>query len=325
MNDPAVKEICDKFPAIPVILIQNYKEVFNRPKQNVHWQKSHPALILGKKEKSFFYDGPDICQDFGCSRFYYASLMLNCFFNCEYCYLQGKYPSGDLVVFVNLDDFSNELAFLLEKNIGEKIFIAASYDTDLLAFQNFFTYLDSIYSHLYKIESNKMIKNNFIFEVRTKSAIPDFFQNHSPLSSLVFAFSIAPQEIISRYEMKTPSLNARLSAIRAAQEAGHNVRICFDPVFIEKGISGIYEPFFDHVFTEINPDKLLDVSHGFFRMNKEFFQKISKRREDSSLFLQEFPSADIISYEREKRKEISAAHINIISKYIDADKIYTLE
>lgn len=39
--------------------------------------------------------------------------MMNCIFDCEYCYLKGMYPSGNLVVFVNLEDIFAELESLL--------------------------------------------------------------------------------------------------------------------------------------------------------------------------------------------------------------------
>jgi len=32
---------------------------------------------------------------------------LNCVYDCEYCYLQGMYPSANIVVFVNFEDFTN--------------------------------------------------------------------------------------------------------------------------------------------------------------------------------------------------------------------------
>ena len=31
--------------------------------------------------------------------------MFNCIYDCDYCYLQGMYPSANIVVFVNHEDF----------------------------------------------------------------------------------------------------------------------------------------------------------------------------------------------------------------------------
>ena len=35
--------------------------------------------------------------------------MMNCVFNCEYCYLKGMYPTGNLVLFLNLEDIFEEV------------------------------------------------------------------------------------------------------------------------------------------------------------------------------------------------------------------------
>ena len=48
--------------------------------------------------------------------FDYTSCMMNCVFDCEYCYLKGMYPSGNVVLFVNLDDIFDEVYKLLQKH-----------------------------------------------------------------------------------------------------------------------------------------------------------------------------------------------------------------
>ena len=318
------KNILRRFPGIPVISVRNYKDIFNRPHQNQEWQKKKPALILAKKEPPFFYEGPTICQNFGCSRFYYTSVFLNCRFNCAYCYLQGMYPSGDIVLFVNCDDFSSHLLRLLEEAPDEKLYIAASYDTDLLSFQSTYPYMDYFYSKLQEF-SAYATQEKLVFEIRTKSASTRFFLENPPLPSLVFAFSIAPEEVISRYEKNTPSLKARLTAISTAQDAGHLVRLCFDPIFADDDFLTYYDSFFSTVFDAIDSTKVIDISYGFFRMNKDFFNRIAKNKPMSTLFLQEFEKKEMISYDKKKRESVTARHLEILTRYIARDKIFVLE
>lgn len=48
--------------------------------------------------------------------------MMNCIFDCEYCYLKGMYPSGNLVVFVNLEDILRSLKhFWRKKHISLRV------------------------------------------------------------------------------------------------------------------------------------------------------------------------------------------------------------
>ena len=90
------------------------------------------------KDEPFLYKGPDICENFGNRHFYYASTILNCIYDCHYCYLQGMYQSANIVIFVNIEDFfeavDRELSFL------GSMYLCTSYDTDLLALEGILPY-----------------------------------------------------------------------------------------------------------------------------------------------------------------------------------------
>lgn len=58
--------------------------------------------------------------------------MMNCIYDCEYCFLKGMYPSGNLVIFVNIEDFLNEIESRLKEH---SIYLCVSYDTDMLALE----------------------------------------------------------------------------------------------------------------------------------------------------------------------------------------------
>lgn len=90
-------------------------------------------LILAHNSGRKLYEGPDVCHDFGNRNFYYTSSVLNCVYNCEYCFLQGMFPSGHLVMFVNLEDYFAEVENQLSKH---PLYLSVSYETDLLAMEN---------------------------------------------------------------------------------------------------------------------------------------------------------------------------------------------
>lgn len=84
--------------AARVVDIKSYKDVFNRSKQDYGFQKLYPSLILAVKKDGFVYTGSNMCQSFGYMNTYYATLMLNCIYDCEYCFLQGMYNSANIVL-----------------------------------------------------------------------------------------------------------------------------------------------------------------------------------------------------------------------------------
>lgn len=131
---PLTQQILEQNAEANVIPISHYKDVFSRPRQDVLLQKESQSLILAVKENDFLYKGAPVCQDFGNQNFYYSSCVMNCICNCEYCYLKGMYESGNLVVFVNLDDYFANIS-------GEQKYICVSYDTDLFPLESSLGYI----------------------------------------------------------------------------------------------------------------------------------------------------------------------------------------
>ena len=274
---------------------------------------------MAVKEPPFLYPGPEVCQSFGAGSFVYTPFLMNCPFSCDYCYLQGMYPSAHLTAFVNIGDYEKAIERHLSEHANTQTLLAASYDTDLLAFHAVLPYLDLLHPFLGK-------QNGLLFEVRTKSAATSFFENHAgDPGSFVAAFSLAPDAIIRVYEKKTPSLDARISAVLAALDAGFPVRICLDPILIDPRFDGEYEPFFRYLFSKIPADRILDISHGFFRMNRTFFKRIRHDRPDVDLFQSEYPSQkEIVSYDETAQQEVRDRHLAILLEYIPKERIFLL-
>jgi spore photoproduct lyase len=134
---PNTELILKKFPSAIRVSIQNYKNIFNPSNQNFQVQKAAMKLILAKKKDQFLYKGSSYVSSYNSNIFYYNSLILNCSYNCEYCYLQGMYNSGNVVIFVNEEDFFYETDEFLKTS---PLYLCISYDTDLLAFENIVPY-----------------------------------------------------------------------------------------------------------------------------------------------------------------------------------------
>ena len=75
-------------------------------------------------------------------------------------------------------------------------------------------------------------------ELRTKSVsitplIAYAKKNKTP-QNVIIAYSLAPRKAIERYEDKTPSLKARLSAIKKLIVAGYIIALHLDPIIYEE-------------------------------------------------------------------------------------------
>ncbi|PPR26236.1 MAG: hypothetical protein CFH34_01080, partial [Alphaproteobacteria bacterium MarineAlpha9_Bin4] len=110
-NLARVKAIIRRFRDPSIIYINRYTEVFNKKNQNFSLQKKNPAVILAKKQGNFLLKTPE-SYTIGRKNNYYFSYMYNCIFDCRYCFLQGLYNSSNFVIFINYEDYFNEIGLL---------------------------------------------------------------------------------------------------------------------------------------------------------------------------------------------------------------------
>ena len=179
---PRTKRILQHFPKARIIEIHHYKDVFCRRKQNSSLQNQAPMLILAEKKGRLVYEGAPVCQSFGNAYFYYTSCVMNCLYNCEYCYLKGMYPSGNIVIFVNLEDIFQEVEGILQKH---PVYLCVSYDTDLMALEDVTGFVEEWLAFAARQENLKI-------EIRTKCGRTDLWEKFPPQENVSFAFTLSP-------------------------------------------------------------------------------------------------------------------------------------
>jgi len=317
-NDDTTKAILAHFPYAVQIPIRHYKDVFTPAGQNIVLQKKIPSLILAKKAGRLVYKGAPVCQDFGNEWFYYTSSIMNCCYDCEYCYLQGMYPSADIVIFTNITDIFTEVDELLKEH---PVYLCISYDTDLLG-------LEGLTGYVKKWIEFVSPRPNLLVECRTKSAGSSILKKYIDEGlkipeNFIMAWTLSPDKISANYEHGTPSLSMRFNALKECTDLGISTRICFDPILLVQDWEKNYERLIDETFSKINPDKIRDVSCGAFRVSKGYLLKMRKRRPLSSVT--RFPYMNengTCSYGSKKDAEIIEYMTKLLLRYIDKDKIF---
>jgi len=291
-NHHRTREIRDRYRNAQVIYCDRYSEIFNRKAQNFRLQKQNPALILAKKFSNFVLESPE-SYGLGSSQNYYFSHMLNCLYDCRYCFLQGMYRSAYYVLFVNYEDFQTRIAEIVADDANRHPWFFTGYDCDSLALEPVTNFMKSFYSFF----RNHSRAN---FELRTKSTQVSRLLELHPISNVVVAFSLAPQEISRGLEHRAPSLAKRINAIKKLQDKGWKTGLRFDPVIYVDDYEDIYDRFFDLVFNEIDTSSLHSVSLGPFRMPEAYFKNVNKLFPDELLFAGPLvKKSGIIGYEQE--------------------------
>lgn len=317
-NHPRTREILTHFPSAQIVAIDHYKDVFNRRGQDAPHQHRSQSLILARKEDHFFYEGAPVCQDFGNTNFYYCSTMMNCLFDCSYCYLKGMYPSGHMVIFVNLEDYFAELDEILAH---KSMYLCVSYDADLLA-------MESVIGYAKLWSDYAVLHENLKLEIRTKSARTAMWEGLPCLSNVIYAFTLSPQRMINACESGTPPAKVRIACALTGLEQGFPVRMCFDPILYlptwreDYGalLSELDAAFAAHGLTM---QQLTDVSVGTFRISQDYMKRL--RRAEPTASAVHFPYVNVggvYQYPPRLLEEMEGYLMAELAKRMDKENIY---
>ena len=309
MADPLARKITERLPDARVIPVTHYKDVFSRPRQQYDLMRNSRSLILAKNSGRLIYDGAPYCQDFDMENFSYTNPLMNCIYDCDYCFLKGVYDTPDIVVFINFDDYKKEV----EKKLAEgPLYLCISYDTDLMAL-NGLTGLCDMWTEYAKD------RDGLTIEIRTKSSPSEFTVS----DHIIYAFTLSPDEVKDKYENKTPDLGSRLKAVKRALDKGANVRLCFDPLMKIENFEDVYRNFIDRVSREIDLNSVRDISCGTFRISADYVKRMRKNGPLSEAAWYPYENrGGVMAYPEDEARAMTDLVIEEISKHTERGKIY---
>ena len=314
-DHPRTQEICRRFPDATRIECERYGEVFNRKAQNFRLQKQRPALILARKSKNFVLDAPPQ-YSIGGQRNYYFSHMLNCIYDCRYCFLQGMYRSAYYVLFVNYEDFGAAIVERAAESSTEPAYFFSGYDCDSLALEpvtGFARYALPLFAE----------QGNAYLELRTKSTQIRGLLEQPPLANCIVAFSLAPQAMADALEHGAPSLDRRLEAIVKLLQQGWPIGLRFDPLIYCQDYETLYGAFFDDVFSRLRPQMLHSVSLGVFRQPEAFFNTMTRLYPEEKLFAGPLEArTGMVSYKHEVEVGLLAFCSSRILDHVPAERVF---
>lgn len=315
LQQPRVKEIIDRFPKARIITCGRYGEVFNPKAQNFRLQKQKPALILAEKYRHFTLPAP-AGYGIGAHHNFYFSHLLNCLYDCRYCFLQGMYQSANYVLFINYHDFQQDIRDRCLATPDETVHFFSGYDCDSLALEpitgfaaQFLPFFDQL--------------PNAWLELRTKSTQIRSLLHRPPSPRCIVAFSLNPDAIASQVEAKAPSVARRIEAIVKLQAQGWLIGLRFDPLIYQHDYQQQYQQLFAQVFSRIDIERLHSVSLGTFRLPDAFFKKIHKLYPDEKLLASPIASQHgMVAYPQALEQEMMAFCSQQLLQHIPKSKFF---
>ncbi len=312
---PRTLAILERYPQAQRVECERYSEIFNRKAQNFRLQKKQPALILARKHEGHVLPTPKQ-YGIGADYNYYFSHMLNCLYDCRYCFLQGMFQSAHYVLFVNYEDFIENIEQTIAKHNNEAVHFFSGYDCDSLAMDPLTNFVDEflpVFEH----------SPNALIELRTKSTQIRTLLKREAIENCVVAFSFTPAEIAMALEHKVPAVNKRLQSILELQQAGWAVGLRFDPLIYTDNFKQQYNELFSMIFDQLDLSLLHSVSLGSFRLPKSYFKKLEKLYPDDVLLAS--PQAEEsgnVGYPEKLRLDMLDYCKQIITHHVPDDKFF---
>ena len=307
--------VLQHFPEVPRFRCQHYGEVFNRSAQSFRLQKRQPALILAQKQAKTLLPAPP-GYGIGGRYNYYFSHLLNCPYDCRYCFLQGKYRSAHHVLFVNYETFAEDIAALCHRHAGQSVHFFSGYDGDSLALDPLSGFVD-YFLPLFRTLSNGLL------ELRSKSTQVRSLLRQEAMDNVVLAWSFTPDVVARALEHRVPSLEKRIRAISKLQDRGWSIGLRFDPLIYTAQYRVQYEALFDALFSHLREPSIHSVSIGSFRLPKSYFETVRRMYPEEPLFaVSTSERFGVVGFKMEQEQEMLDWCLRVLRTRIPAEKLF---
>lgn len=289
---PKANTILARFHNAEIIACERYNEIFNPNQQSFRAQKQNPQLVLAIKRGEFVLPTPP-GYTIGLEKNFYFSHMLNCLYDCRYCFLQGMYRSANYIVFVNFDDFKTGIDQTLTNNPDDDCFFFSGYDCDSLAMNGLTGFIEDFISFFAD-------RPQAWLELRTKSINLRPLLEQKPIPNAVVAFSVNAEPIVEKLEHKTPNLHARLKAAAKLAKAGWKIGLRFDPLVYHPNAEENYRSSIQSAFEQIPEEQIHSITLGTFRSPSTIFKRMESLYPEEPLFMSRLKNEKgSVSYEKE--------------------------
>lgn len=238
---PLGQTLQEKYHALPWVEIESHNRI---PEFTQAGNKAFPKLkqhlVVGLRKTHKYVENHKV------SDWLVPFTSSGCRAMCLYCYLVCNYNKcAYLRIFVNREQMMDKLLKTAENASAPQTFEIGS-NSDLIL-ENMVT------------DNLPWVIERFGKEGRGQITFPTKFDRVEPLLGLshnrktIFRMSVNPQEIIRRVELGTASLDERIKAVNAMEQAGYPVGLLIAPVILLPGWKPLYRELIDRLADELHP------------------------------------------------------------------------
>lgn len=267
-------------------------------------------LFLCKNRGKFFKPCPGT-REYQCCGYHVLNIGMNCPMDCVYCILQAYLNNPWLSFFVNIDDMLAEIDMALEAEPDRIFRIGTGEFTDSMA-------LDDLTGLSRKLVEFVGRKNNVFLELKTKSAVVANLENAEHAGKTIMSWSLNSPFVAKKEELRTASIEDRLSAAALCSEWGYQLAFHFDPIIWHQGWQDGYRHTIKSIFEAVDREKIAWISLGALRFLPSLKKIATDRFPGSRFFYHEFVEGldGKSRYFRSQRQEMYKFIVNELKRYV---------
>ncbi len=294
-NLPLTQKVLNKFKKVPQQVIKTYQEL--KTPQDISFAKR--TLILAEQRGECLKPFPKIKHAINLGDYVFNPIS-NCHLECTYCILQSYLKNNPYItLFVNWESYAKAILKKATEQPEHCFRMGTGELSDSLALDNLTDLSQEMIPLFAKIP-------NAFLELKTKSntiknLLPLQHQGHT-----VISWSMSPQNIISKEELKCASLEERIQSMIQVQKAGYPVGIHLDPMIYFMDWEKAYHNLIEQLSQNLDPKRIAWVSIGSLRFDKDLKREATGRFPQTKIFSEEFIAAPDgkFRYFKEIRREL---------------------
>ena len=279
---------------------------------------------MAKKHGKFVLPTPPD-YSIGAAKNVYFSHMLNCLYDCRYCFLQGMYQSANYLHFVNAEDY--QTAIIEETALTENgpTCFFSGYDCDSLGLESLTGFAAKFVPFFQMLDPEKAW-----LELRTKSVNIAPILALDPTPNIITAFSLTPDSVARKIEHGAAPIAKRINSIRSLTQQGWNVGLRLDPLISSENFEAEYRELIEQIFAAVADVELVhSVTVGPLRFPTAMYDKITKLYPEEPMLadfsLVENRETKRISYDAETESRQEDYVVQELLKFLPENRIFRQE
>ena len=281
LNDSVTRDILARTGDIPVDIIKSNSPGlpdFGLYPKSLSRGKRH--LLLSRNRGRFLKPCPGT-KEYCCCDYQVLNIGMNCPMDCVYCILQAYLNNPWLSFFVNYDDLVKELSEAFAMRPDRFWRIGTGEFTDSLA-------LDRLTGLSRVLVEFMHDKKNGLLELKTKTAVVDNLKGLDHGGRTVVAWSLNSPAIVAKEELRTATLEQRLTAAAQCAAWGYKLAFHFDPIIYHPDWEKGYTDTINRLFSAVPGDSIAWISMGCLRYLPSLKEIAVQRFPNSKFFYEEF-------------------------------------